>query len=524
MTYIRRAILALALIAGIGPAFAQAPPPIPALPDTERRTSYALTASNCACAVNFALYGDSTDYQNWVTVFVNGAPVAYNDATYGWTITSPTGALSSIPRPVTDGVLTFNSVQTATVQIVGARRPRRPSQFSENRGVSARDLNQVITDLTAQNREEWDLRARLLQAPAGESLTLLPTLANRVNGFLFFDGLGNPQVFPISAISTGVISLNSATGAVTLVAGSGITSIIRVGSVITITGQTTVAGPGIAVATAGGVNTVSALGRWRTVNVKADNNAGAPSVIMDVSADYVVFYRPSDGSTRTVAGAALTTSCTIGSAGPNGRDQSGAFSGGQVLWLYYISGTSGTSCVWSATAPTSGGPSFSLLSGYDSFSPAFPIALVATATLQPLLPQGGSTSYRIRDNRVWFVNSPLFEVTSPGVFVSTTDISAWCPRPGALIANIELDAELFSSAGPSQYGFITSVIPAAGNNVANLSVYLAVTNKTVANNMTQDFPLDDAGHIYSQWNIITGTATGLVSVFLLFNYSFNNGG
>jgi hypothetical protein len=34
MTYIRRAILALALIAGIGPAFAQAPPPIPALPDT----------------------------------------------------------------------------------------------------------------------------------------------------------------------------------------------------------------------------------------------------------------------------------------------------------------------------------------------------------------------------------------------------------------------------------------------------------------------------------------------------------
>jgi len=42
---IRRAILAFALLAGITPALAQVPPPVPALPDTERRTTYSLTAS-----------------------------------------------------------------------------------------------------------------------------------------------------------------------------------------------------------------------------------------------------------------------------------------------------------------------------------------------------------------------------------------------------------------------------------------------------------------------------------------------
>jgi hypothetical protein len=36
MNLIRRAILALAPIAGIGPDIAQVPPPVPALPDTEK--------------------------------------------------------------------------------------------------------------------------------------------------------------------------------------------------------------------------------------------------------------------------------------------------------------------------------------------------------------------------------------------------------------------------------------------------------------------------------------------------------
>lgn len=78
------AFAAAALLAAFVPvARAQTPPPVPALPDTERRSSFNLTASQCNCSVGFQLYGDNTDYQNWVQVYLNGVQVAYNDATYG---------------------------------------------------------------------------------------------------------------------------------------------------------------------------------------------------------------------------------------------------------------------------------------------------------------------------------------------------------------------------------------------------------------------------------------------------------
>jgi hypothetical protein len=205
MSKIRSLILALALAAGLAPAFAQAPPAVPALPDTTRQTNYSITASTCVCSVGFQIYGDSTDYQNWVQVWLNGVQVAYNDASKGWTITSPSGSLSTIPRPITDGVLTFNSAQTGTVQIVGARRPRRTSQFQENRGVAARDLNQLNTDIIAQNREEWDFRSRTVQAVPGEVLAPLPSASLRAGGYMGFDGLGNPTVLPGTGSSPNAI-------------------------------------------------------------------------------------------------------------------------------------------------------------------------------------------------------------------------------------------------------------------------------------------------------------------------------
>jgi hypothetical protein len=192
MKHIRSLILASALFASLAPAFAQAPPPVPALPDTERRTSYVISGSTCACAVNFALYGDSTDYTNWIEVWINGVRITQSG---NWTITSPTGSLATIPRPITDAVLTFTAVQTGTVQIVGAQRPRRTSQFAENRGVAARDLNQVITGLTAQLRENWDktndVTGRAVIAPPGETLAMLPKLANRLSQGACFDSGGN---------------------------------------------------------------------------------------------------------------------------------------------------------------------------------------------------------------------------------------------------------------------------------------------------------------------------------------------
>jgi hypothetical protein len=202
MSLIKRAILALVLAAGIAPAFAQVPPPVPALPDTERRTSYSISASTCACAVGFQLYGDSTDVVNWLEVFVNGVLIPQSG---NWAITSPTGPIATIPRPITDALLTFTAAQTGTVQIVGARRPRRTSQFQESQPVPTRNFNQVFSDITATLRELWDktndFTGRGVFAPPGETLKILPALANRQNMGACFDSGGNLQ--PCVAASSG---------------------------------------------------------------------------------------------------------------------------------------------------------------------------------------------------------------------------------------------------------------------------------------------------------------------------------
>lgn len=214
MHMIRRAILAFALIAA--PAFAQAPPPVPALPDAPRLTSTTLVSSTCACNVGFALYGDSTDYQSWVEVYLNGVLVNYNDATFGWTITSPSGSLANIARPVTDGVLTFTNAQTGTVQIVGARRPRRTSTFSENRGVPARDFNLILNDTIAQNRELWDktndITGRGLFSQPGNTMGPMPLPAACAGNFLGFDVTGlNPVCAPGGPGSGNVVGPGSST-------------------------------------------------------------------------------------------------------------------------------------------------------------------------------------------------------------------------------------------------------------------------------------------------------------------------
>jgi hypothetical protein len=151
-----RALFAASLVASLNSALAQAPPPVPALPDTIRQTTYSISSSTCACAVGFQLYGDQTDVDNWVQVFVNATSYLSTDPTFGWSLSSPTGPLSSIPRPITDAVLTFNNAQTGTITITGAQRPRRLQTFAENQGITARQFNQIFNTAFAQLRELWD--------------------------------------------------------------------------------------------------------------------------------------------------------------------------------------------------------------------------------------------------------------------------------------------------------------------------------------------------------------------------------
>ena len=70
--------LALAFLLGLVTLVAsQAPPPVPALPDAPRITSYSIAASTCACSVGFAIYGDGTAGARIVEILVNGpAPAA----------------------------------------------------------------------------------------------------------------------------------------------------------------------------------------------------------------------------------------------------------------------------------------------------------------------------------------------------------------------------------------------------------------------------------------------------------------
>ena len=82
-----------------------------------------LSGTTCGCAVGSpftAIPPIPTLDQVWINGVRN-----VTDATHGWSLSSPTGQFSVIPRPITDALLTFNAAQTGTVQIVG-RPPAAP--------------------------------------------------------------------------------------------------------------------------------------------------------------------------------------------------------------------------------------------------------------------------------------------------------------------------------------------------------------------------------------------------------------
>lgn len=201
----RSVFILLLLLASLGTVLAQAPPPVPALPDAERRTQYNINSSTCACSIGFQIYQDSTDIDQFVQVFLNGTRYLSNDPVNGWTITSNTGSLGTIPRPITDGVLTFNNAQTATVQIVGAQRPRRLTEVAENRGVAARDFNQFANGATAQLREQWDKQARQFTGPPGTVYGQLPAPTSCIGAFVAFDATGANPIC-VSGTGTAVVT------------------------------------------------------------------------------------------------------------------------------------------------------------------------------------------------------------------------------------------------------------------------------------------------------------------------------
>lgn len=191
---IARAALALSLLGPLAPFLAPpAAAQIPALPDAERRTRYVEgTPTTGPRDVGFAIYGDGTDYWAWIEVWVNGVKLT---PVTDWTLSLPSGTLATVARPITNARITFTTARSGTIDIVGARRPRRTSQLQEGQGITARVFNQVVTDLTAQNREVWDRLNRALVVAPGSSVGTLPDVAARQNTILGFDGNGAFTVF-----------------------------------------------------------------------------------------------------------------------------------------------------------------------------------------------------------------------------------------------------------------------------------------------------------------------------------------
>jgi hypothetical protein len=95
--------------------------PVPQLPDADRITQYTISiADDGPFSTGFDIYADGSDYENFLEVWLDDEQQSGN-----WTLTSPTGSLSSIPRPITDGKVTFTSAVVMILNEDTARQEHR---------------------------------------------------------------------------------------------------------------------------------------------------------------------------------------------------------------------------------------------------------------------------------------------------------------------------------------------------------------------------------------------------------------
>jgi hypothetical protein len=309
---------ALALMAGVAygaaSASAQAPPPVPALPDAPRLTTYNLSGSNCNCAVGFQLYGDGTDVDAWLQVFIGSTPYLSTDPTHGWAITSLTGSLGAIPRPITNAVLTFAMPQTGAITIVGDRRPRRTSQFPENRGVDARSFNQVLTDIVATQREMWDKQTTGSIGGSPPSITgagsvaISPSPCTGSSGSCTITG-SSPSLTGAGSVTVSPSPCNSGTCIITGATGGATNppTVISPGPGVTLAPNPCITGvSGTCTVSAGGMTTTSiTAGRGASITPSpcVTGSSGSCTIVADQTCvDAVrVFGLVNDGSTDNTA-------------------------------------------------------------------------------------------------------------------------------------------------------------------------------------------------------------------------------
>lgn len=181
---------------------------VPALPDSERRTRATISASVGPITVDFAIFGNGTDYADWLEVWDDGVKLT---AVTDWTLDSPSGSLATLERPITDARVTLVTARTGDIDIVGTDKPQRLAQLTESQGVPARAINQLYTHVIARLREFWD--QRVFRAPPGETIPMtLPAAATRASKMFVWDSDGNPSVAD-QPTGSAVLSNNGVTNA-----------------------------------------------------------------------------------------------------------------------------------------------------------------------------------------------------------------------------------------------------------------------------------------------------------------------
>lgn len=132
------------------------------IPDVERRSEYTPVTATATFAIGFPIVAASD-----IEVWIDDALLDSED----WTVTLGTlidGFYSSAT------VTLDTAVENVDVEIVGARRPYRTTQYQEGRGIPASELNADMNRISLMLREIYDRSRRSLTVPPGASLTELP--------------------------------------------------------------------------------------------------------------------------------------------------------------------------------------------------------------------------------------------------------------------------------------------------------------------------------------------------------------
>jgi Protein of unknown function (DUF3311) len=94
-------------------------------PSTVRMTTYTAKNETGPFKVWLPLTKPGSNYPDWVEVWINGVRLSPGR---DWTLSSPSGPLDRIPRPITDAEITFTSPRAGDIQIV-VDRPGIPFFF-----------------------------------------------------------------------------------------------------------------------------------------------------------------------------------------------------------------------------------------------------------------------------------------------------------------------------------------------------------------------------------------------------------